>query len=286
MPPFVSVVVPTRAEPENLWRTVSAIRAVTDYPEYEILVVYEDPEDCASIEGMDVRLIDGHGLGPGLSRNLGAEKARGDVLCFVDSNVVPISADWLARLATLAESEGGMWGPTVAVCGNRQVKAHWLTLEPDLTCRWLNVPTTEPTDGLIVAALCMAVRKDEFWEIGAFNKNFRSWGFEDTELCLRAWLLGHKVRVFPGIEVEHIFKDKFSYPRTWYDIDRNALRMAFALFKKERIVRVVRSLRALRDITPALDSVINSDVWEERAEMLRRRVFDDDWLFKKFGVGF
>ncbi len=93
--PAVSVILPVYAQQEALNLTLEAL-ARQDHSSYEIVVVDDgtDPpiEAPASIDGVVVRVVrqarDGFGLAR--ARNTGARAAAGDVLIFLDCDMIPV----------------------------------------------------------------------------------------------------------------------------------------------------------------------------------------------------
>ena len=108
----LSVVVPFHQNLEHLGKCLAAVRAaVLALPAgtsvRETIVVAdaasEDPVDVATANGAIVLAIDGP-CGPAVARNRGAAIASGNVLVFVDSDVV-MSGQSLAQLARRLESD-------------------------------------------------------------------------------------------------------------------------------------------------------------------------------------
>ncbi len=106
----VSVVVPTFNRWERLARVVDALgRQVLDGCELEIIVVSD-----GSTDGTDQRLreLDLPGVsvlsqankGPGAARNAGVAASRGDLIVFIDDDVIPEPGCIAAHLATHAET--------------------------------------------------------------------------------------------------------------------------------------------------------------------------------------
>ena len=100
--PLVSIVLPTRNGGDVLAETLAAIaRQRTDFP-YEIVAV-----DSGSTDGTLPRLeavaqqlirIPPSSFNHGLTRNLGVERARGELVVLMVQDAVPVSDDWLATL--------------------------------------------------------------------------------------------------------------------------------------------------------------------------------------------
>ena len=103
--PFVSIVVPSRDGSERLASCLRSLLAC-DYPRdrYEIIVVDNVPRSCATANliqgeyGDVVRYVREGVPGGASARNRGLRVARGDIVAFVDDDVV-VDEHWLAGLA-------------------------------------------------------------------------------------------------------------------------------------------------------------------------------------------
>jgi GT2 family glycosyltransferase len=281
---LVSIIIPTRNEGFNLKKTIDSIKENTDYSNYEFVVAYDTKEDIKNIDGYKyVKKIDTNGLGPAISRNVAAKTSNGKILFFVDSHVFSSSSNWLTEMIRfLKHNKNTICTPCVSVHDNLNLKGYGLKLNPDLTVEWLNKKYENPYHVPIACACCMALKRNDFFNIGMFNSSFFKWGSEDTEFSIRAWLLGYEVFVLPHIEVSHVFKEKFSYHMSWKDLDINAFRMAFLHFDARRISLALKNIRQNRNVDEALNIVMKSDVFKERQELVKKRKFDDDWFFNKF----
>jgi GT2 family glycosyltransferase len=90
--PVMSVVVPTAGRPGSLARCLAALEAQDVGEPFEILVVDDVPSGSANaVVAPDdaVRVIDGGGRGAAAARNAGAQAAKGNVLLFLDDDLVP-----------------------------------------------------------------------------------------------------------------------------------------------------------------------------------------------------
>ncbi|MFE0751289.1 glycosyltransferase family 2 protein [Gordonia sp. NPDC058843] len=100
--PGVSVVICTRDRPDHLARLLASLVAL-DYPEYEIVVVDNNPASgvtrpvVEAASGVSVRVVDAVGQGLSIARNVGVRHATHDIVAFTDDDVV-IDAQWLAHL--------------------------------------------------------------------------------------------------------------------------------------------------------------------------------------------
>ena len=178
--PLVSLVVVTYNSAALLPGFFEALAATT-YAPYEALVVDNASRDGTSQlvaeQHPEVRLLaNAENLGFGPACNQGARAARGDLLVFLNPDVI-VTPDWLTILVRRAAEH-----PDAAIiCPT--------TLYPD--------EQPAPADASVeeVAAVpgCAMLMPRAAWQaLGGFDEQiFLYW--EDTELCWRAWLLGQRV---------------------------------------------------------------------------------------------
>jgi glycosyltransferase involved in cell wall biosynthesis len=93
---MLSIVIPTYNEEEYLPRLLASIRSQR-FEGYEIIVADAKSTDRtrAIAARFGAKVVDGGMPGPG--RNLGAAAAQGDLLLFLDADVILPDLDWLAR---------------------------------------------------------------------------------------------------------------------------------------------------------------------------------------------
>ena len=99
--PHISVIVPAYNNRDFLEQCLAALRTAAS-DDVEIIVVDDaSAEDIASVAGLGIRLLRlANNSGPGAARNYGARHALGEVLFFVDADVVvgPATIKRVARL--------------------------------------------------------------------------------------------------------------------------------------------------------------------------------------------
>lgn len=164
MTPFISIIIPAKNEERFIGRCLSAL-AVVEYPRerYEVIVVDNGSSDNT------MKIVEDFGFvtysKPDITiaglRNYGAEKAVGDVVAFLDADVV-VTAKWLNNgVKALLEDGVGCAGCSPELPD----KATWVeriwnmqvSLRPDKYDRdW-------------IVSMNMFVWKKCFFEIGGFN---------------------------------------------------------------------------------------------------------------------
>jgi glycosyltransferase involved in cell wall biosynthesis len=283
-----SVVIPTFNEGERLHHTVESILNDTTYSPFEVIVVDDGSTDgsCDRYVNGDERLrvVRAESVGIPRARNLGAGHARGEYVLFIDAHCT-VSPDWLERfVAALHAPDVGIVGPAFTRldepeprgCGN-------IWINHKLECAWLEpLDTDRPYEVPITPGGCQAFRKKTFDKIGGFDAGFTRWGYQDEEICLRAWLLGYRVLVDPKVTVAHYFRTSAAYSVADSDILLNFLRMIHLHLSPPRIRRCIAALGDHPGVEAAIDRLFEGDIFEKRAELLSTRYHSDDWFFKAF----
>lgn len=111
--PFISIVIPAHNEEELLPATLKALKK-QDYPHYEVVVVANGCTDRTGevAQGLCDQYFELRQRGLGPARNLGAEKARGDLLLFLDADTIlePNALGIIAKKFTRGHASGTLRG--------------------------------------------------------------------------------------------------------------------------------------------------------------------------------
>jgi len=101
----VSIIIPTHNEEKEIFRCIKSLKKQT-YKNFEIVIVDDGSIDNTlkiikrfpkNNKKQKLRVLKQNHQGPGLARNLGAEKARGEVLIFIDADMT-FDKDYLKNL--------------------------------------------------------------------------------------------------------------------------------------------------------------------------------------------
>lgn len=217
-PPMVSVIVAHYRQPDQLARTLRALRR-QDHPRDRMEVIVADdgsPEVPAVPDGVRLVRQDDAGFRLAAVRNLGARAAVGDVLVFLDADTTPEPAyvRELTRLPALA--------PDCVTVGRRRHarlagSAPAEDIERAATARALPEPTWL-TDGYrasrnlldaddrsyrYVIGAVLACSRRMFEQVGGFDESFTAYGGEDWEWAYRAWVRGAVLAHVPAAVAWH-----------------------------------------------------------------------------------
>lgn len=219
---FATIVIPTKDHFDDLRKCVDSIRSKTSYRHYEIIIVNNnttDPKSLAYLEELKesstIKVLDVPiPFNWSKLNNLAADKAKGDVLVFLNNDTEVLEPDWLTRLIELSIQ------PDIAVVGG-------LLLYPDGTIQHAGVvagmggwadhvykgcnpihygnPYISPMvtrNVIAVTGACMAISKTRFAELDGFNENFIVCG-SDVELCINAYNRGYRNVYSPHVKLLH-----------------------------------------------------------------------------------
>ena len=222
--PKVSLIIPTcgTAGPifglhmpfiKNLLMSLNRHRT---YPDLEVLVVSDTETPSSAIpqtlENLDVSTIPfPHPFNFAAKCNLGAVKASGEILIFLNDDIEPVSEDWIQTLVAHLEPEDtGIVGPMLIYDNGLVQSAGHINPGPVIFGRgesplskhgygmplWIN----RETSGLTGA--CVAMRRTTFYEVGGFSELFPN-NYNDVDLCYKLQLAGYRCLWTPDATLYH-----------------------------------------------------------------------------------
>ena len=94
-----SIIIPVRKFNEFLKENISHLKELT-YRNFEVIIVTDEKENY-DFQDRRFILTNSGSIGPGEKRNLGAAKATGEILAFLDDDAYP-EKDWLDKAAEIS----------------------------------------------------------------------------------------------------------------------------------------------------------------------------------------
>jgi glycosyltransferase involved in cell wall biosynthesis len=200
----VTVIVPVYNGAATLERCLAPLLAMQGAGEIaEIMVVDDGSTDAsaAMAAALGARVVDSGGrLGPGGARNVAARLARGDVLWFVDADVV-VHGD-AARILTDALRPAEV----CAVFGaydDAPSAPNFLSQYKNLVHHFHHCEAGGEAETFWAG--CGAIRKAAFLEAGGFDaERYPEPSIEDIELGLRLRRRGLRILLLPGLQGKHL----------------------------------------------------------------------------------
>jgi glycosyltransferase involved in cell wall biosynthesis len=197
----ISVIIPAYDSAREVAECVAAVAASLT-PSDEIIVVDDGSTDetAAVASAAGARVLRQANRGPAAARNLGAASARGDVLMFVDADVV-VAPDAIARATdALATSLD-----VAAVFGSYDARPRARGLVSqyrNLLHHYVHQHGNE--DASTFWAGCGAVRRDAFVAVGGFDERTAWRAIEDIEFGYRLRRAGFRVRLDKYLRGTHL----------------------------------------------------------------------------------
>ena len=198
----MSVIIPVHNGGANFRRCLASLAAAASRPG-EVIVVADGDRDgsrlLAESFGAQVLKLDTP-RGPAGARNLGARRARGDILFFIDADIT-IPPNTLEQLAAVFGREPGV----AAVFGSyddEPAVAKFFSQYKNLFHHYVH------QNGRVEASTfwggCGAVRRDAFLAVGGFDESYRRPSIEDIELGHRLKRAGYRIRLDKALQVKHL----------------------------------------------------------------------------------
>lgn len=205
----ISVVIPTYNRKELVLRTLATL-AEQEAVDEVIVVDDGSPDGTAeAVRALEVpcalRVIEQQNQGPAAARNTGWRAAQGELILFLDDDM--LCAPGLVKahldahddaLPTIAMGEIRLSADSprtlAALCIEREFAAHARALKPAETGAWLNVPIIFSNTSL---------KRQLLDESGGFDEAFRM--REDLELGYRLLQAGAKPKAVPGAIAHQLY---------------------------------------------------------------------------------
>ena len=211
----VTVVVPTYRRPDGLRRALAGL-AISEDPgvPWDVVVV----DNHGSIDHLDLppalrhrtSLVHESAPGAAAARNRGIRETTGDVVAFLDDDVVPDSA-WLRALVGGFDSEDVVGVGGRVVLNRAVVRPPWFiddVFGPLLADFDLGPAPRVLARGDFLLSANLAVRKGALIEMGGFDTRLgphpgRPGANDDVDLCQRLLAAGRNLWFLPNAVVTH-----------------------------------------------------------------------------------
>jgi glycosyltransferase involved in cell wall biosynthesis len=198
----ISVIVPVH-DGGDAFRACLSSLAACEPPAHELIVVVDGADSgsaaLASAAGANVVQL-ASTVGPARARNIGAASTSGDVLLFVDADVV-VPTTLIGRVAAYLQSAPDM----AAVIGSYDAAP----ADPGFLSQYRNllhhyVHQTGREDASTFWCGCGAIRRAIFLGADGFNGGFSDPSVEDIEFGYRLRRAGFRIRLAKDLQVTHL----------------------------------------------------------------------------------
>jgi len=214
MQPVVSIVIPTYNAGPALKETIEACVA-QDYPDDRLEVVIVDDgstdETASLVSGYPVTYIYQENRGPAAARNRGWRAAKGEIVCFTDSDCVP-EREWVKKLVEwyTFEDVGGVGGSY----GIRNPSSPLANLiHREILARHKAMPRYVS----FLGSFNVSYRRRTLEEVEGFDESFRHASGEDNDLSYKVLKAEHRLVFVRDARVAHLHTERLrKYLREQY----------------------------------------------------------------------
>jgi GT2 family glycosyltransferase/predicted TPR repeat methyltransferase len=233
--PKVSIIIPSKDQGEIVGRCLDSIFTLTDYDDYEVVLVDNrttDPVARAAFGRHPIkRVVLDEDFNYSRANNLGVAAAEGELILFLNNDTEVLAADWLQDLVLFFEDPGiGAVGPTL-LYPDRTVQHAGVVLGARGTADHVMRHFHEAWDGYAgslvcarevsaVTAACLMLSRRTFDEIGGFSTDYAK-HYQDVDMCLKIRETGRRIIAagFPRL----IHHESLSRKAEGYDLGDRAL---------------------------------------------------------------
>ncbi len=201
--PYISVIVPAHNSRKFIRQCLEALGEST-YKSFEIIVI----DDASTDNTIDIAREMGSTVlelncqsGPAIARNYGADYAKGEILLFIDSDVL-VKRDTIERIASVFIDNpdiSSLFGSYDDTPSDKDFLSQYRNLLHH------HVHQKSNPDSATFWAGCGAIRKDVFLKLKGFDhKKFAEPSIEDIELGHRMRENGYKIKLDKDLQVTHL----------------------------------------------------------------------------------
>jgi GT2 family glycosyltransferase len=225
--PAFSVIVPLYGRIDFLEYQMAAFARDRHAPTIDLIYVLDDPRLIQHTKVLATSvyqrfsrpfriLYSASNMGYAPANNLGLKAARAPLVCFLNSDVLPNTKQWLQKLAgTLSKnSRFGIVGPRL-LFEDGAIQHEGLTYKREAEfSNWTFIghenkgmrpqPSVKPKVVEALTGACMLMRRSLAMELGGFDERYVIGDFEDSDLCLRAKARGLKSAIDCSVTAYHL----------------------------------------------------------------------------------
>lgn len=303
--PRVSLIITARNEEEYIDQCIEQLFSSTSCKNFEIIALNDGSTDnteskILKLKYPALKYLKSHGIGTARARNFAARHATGDIIIFSDAHIF-VPEYWLEKIIdTYSEYKFQILAvsifPDTRGKGHKNDISYGQSLDQELNVRWIMQKPAERFAEVPVAAGGFVIyHKDVFRALNAYEENFNTWGYEDVEISLKAWLFGYKTVLMPDFAVSHVFRDKTPFRVDMTDFMYNKFSTALLHFNDSRVDKLKKIIykrleKGGHDPDKSIEKIIlqaqSSNILKKSLLYHKVRKYTDDWFFNKFGINF
>ena len=208
--PKISVIVPTFGREYFVRQCVKSILD-SEYDNFEVIVVNTVEENDLELD-LQCNIINTKQHGSHVAKNLGAQKSQGDIIVFVDDDVI-VDKKWLPTLIQTYlcnDKAAGVGGRVINGTPGAHISNKKYTIVGKVTEIGLvitNFNSSGEVRAVDVFQGCnMSFKREAFFEVGGFSHRYIGNAyFEETDICMRLKNRGYTLLFNPNSIVWHLW---------------------------------------------------------------------------------
>lgn len=241
-----SIIVPVYNRPDEVDELLESLTRQQE-KDFEVVIVEDGSKiPCQAVcdryaDQLDLHYFAKPNSGPGQSRNYGAERAKGDYLLILDSDVV-LPEGYLAAISRELERQ-----PADAFGGPDSAHSSFTPTQKAISYSMTSFFTTggirggkKKLDKFYPRSFNMGVRRDAYQQLGGFSR--MRFG-EDIDFSIRIFRAGLRCRLFPEAWVWH--KRRTDFRKFWRQVFNSGIARINLYKKYPDSLKVVHLLPAV-----------------------------------------
>ena len=196
----ISVVIPAASAPDVFRECLQSVCFNSVRPS-EVLIIDDAMDDKARdiCRAFNVSVLKNPGKGVSAARNYGASRATGDIILFMDTDVI-VPEHALATIKSLMKISD-----VQGLVGVQSLNVRYRNFYSRYKNQWMRFTYRRLRNDIHLFYTSFAViRRQVFLAIGGFDENYRMPSIEDTAFGAVLGREGIRIRPTPEIEVEHV----------------------------------------------------------------------------------
>ena len=218
--PLVSIIIPTRDQVRLLTQCLESLFELTNYPNYEIIIVDNESVESDTFVLFDamkprgVRIIrDCNKFNYSRLNNLAADVANGELICLLNNDIEIVDPDWLGEMVSFAVQASigcvgaRLWYPNGqlqhggVITGIGGVAGHSHKYLPKGQIGYFGRAALHQAFSAVTGA-CLLVEKKIWDEVGGLDEELAV-AFNDVDFCLRVQAKGYRNVWTPYAQLIH-----------------------------------------------------------------------------------
>jgi len=213
MNPLLSVIIPTMDRQHILAKTLDSIVSATEALSAEIIVVNDSKTENVTVAYPQITVLNNPKQGAASARNLGFSRAQGELVLFLDDDMLVSETVLNDLIRWTLEREKAIflpnWRYPEAISkslSNEPFGRFLLHIRYDSLKGWISherawEEEVMPHDG--IASYCLLLKREDFLELGGYNEAFPFAGFEDYDLTKRLSRSGFQFFILTRLTIFH-----------------------------------------------------------------------------------